>query len=106
MYYAPDGFFEGEIFEAMERVVMHEVPHRPILGDDLAREADHTPELHASGFDIDGLVYRFHETDSTVALMPVGCDAPTNRLVGARPRANMITTTIRSEANSDWCTSS
>jgi len=106
LFPAPDGFFEGEIFEAMEGIVMHEVPHRPILGDNLACEADHAPELHAFGFNIDGLIYRFHETDSIVALVPVDGGAPTNRLVGARPRANTIATTSTSDANSDWCTSS
>jgi len=41
------------ILEAMERIVMHEGPHRPILSNDLARQADHTPKFHASGFNVD-----------------------------------------------------
>jgi hypothetical protein len=29
-------FVEPEVFEAVQRIVMHEGPHRPVLGDDLA----------------------------------------------------------------------
>ena len=46
---------------------MHEGPHRPVLGNDLACEADHASEFHASGFDVDRVVYRFHVTDSMTA---------------------------------------
>jgi hypothetical protein len=34
----PHGFFEGEIFQPMQRIVMNEVPHGPVVRDDLARE--------------------------------------------------------------------
>ena len=51
---------------------MHEGPHRPILSNDLACQADHAPEFHAPGFDVDGVVYRFHVTDSMTAPARVG----------------------------------
>jgi hypothetical protein len=43
------GFVEWATLEAMERVVVNKGPHRPILADDLAGEADHRPELHPLG---------------------------------------------------------
>ena len=79
LFAAPDGFFKRKIFEAMERIVMHEGAHRPVLGNDrarqanlasefrtsgcnvglgnnLARQAIHALELHASGCNVDRVV--------------------------------------------------
>jgi hypothetical protein len=50
LFAASDGFFKREVLEAVERIVMHEGPHRPVLGNDLTRQADHAPEFHAPGF--------------------------------------------------------
>ena len=41
-----DRFFKWQMFEAMQRVVMHECSHRPIIGDRLARKPDQRSQLH------------------------------------------------------------
>ena len=52
LFAAPDGFFKRKIFEAVEWIVVDEGPHRPVLRDDFAREADHAAQFHPSGFNV------------------------------------------------------
>ena len=59
----------------MERIVVHEGPHRPILRDHFAGEVNDTAQLHASGFDVDRRVYRFHASDSVSGAMSSGQSA-------------------------------
>jgi hypothetical protein len=61
---ATNRFLEREIFETVERIVVHERPHRPILGDDFAGELHDAAQLHPSGLDVDRTVYLFHVDDS------------------------------------------
>ena len=39
-------FFKRKIFQAMKRIMVHERSHRPVLGDDFARQADDAQEFH------------------------------------------------------------
>mgnify|MGYP001589391086 CR=1 FL=1 len=59
-----------EIFEAVQRIVMHEGAHRPVLGNDLAGELDQPSELHALGLAVRRCFYFFHSLDSIVVAYP------------------------------------
>src|SRR4026209_2921038 len=43
---AADRLFKVKIFQPVQRVVMHEGAHGPVVGDDLAGETDERSELH------------------------------------------------------------
>src|SRR5690348_12671386 len=64
---APNRLVKREIFEAMERIVMNEGAHGPVLGDHLAGETDNAAKLHATGVRVDGIhvpSYFVHAGDS------------------------------------------
>ena len=50
LFAAPDGLFKRKVLEAMERIVVHEGPHRPVLRDDFACEVNDPTQLHPSEF--------------------------------------------------------
>jgi hypothetical protein len=63
LFAAADGLFKRKVLKAMERIVVHERPHRPILRDDFTRKVNDPTQLHASGFDVGRRDYRFHTSD-------------------------------------------
>ena len=98
---APDGFLERQILKTMERIVMHERPHRPILGDDFSCELDDPSQLHPSGFDVDRRGYLFHANVPMISLGESATLLGPNSPAGITPSAMTISTTISSAANSD-----
>src|SRR5262245_34406641 len=97
---APHCLLERKVFKAMERFVVHERPHRPILRDDLACEMDHPSQLHSPRFDVGSVLYLSHTNNSVMAPVAVVSVPVSNRWVGTTPKASNTTTRIESEANS------
>ena len=98
---APDGFLERQILKTMERIVMYERPHRPVLGDDFSCELDDPSQLHPSGFDVDRRGYLFHANNPVTALVSAGAESGPHSPAGITPNAMTISTTISSATNSD-----
>src|SRR5215467_4539054 len=63
LFAAPDCLLKREVLEAVERIVVDEGPHRPILRDYFTREMNNPAQLHASGYDVGRRNYRFHASD-------------------------------------------
>ncbi len=59
------GLFEVEFFEPVQRIVMHECAHGPVVGDDLARQPDQSFQLHPLGFAEARADYLCHSIIST-----------------------------------------
>src|SRR5689334_13052555 len=100
LFAAADRFFKGKVFETVERVVMHEGPHGPILRDDFPGEADDAAQLHPPGFNVGRALYRVHVDDSPMIAGANEAPAGVKSVAGARPKANRTTTTISKDANS------
>jgi hypothetical protein len=49
---ALDGFFERQIFDTVQWIVVDEGPHRPVSRDDFPRKADDAPQFHSPGFNV------------------------------------------------------
>ena len=47
-----NGFFERQIFNAVQWIVVDESPHRPVLGDDFASKTDDPAQFHSPGFNV------------------------------------------------------
>ena len=97
---APDGIFKRKIFQTVKRVVVNEGPHRPVLRDDFAGEADDASQLHPSRFDVGPILYLFHLIASTFALVGGVVLSGPNRFDDAPPSASRTRMTITKEANS------
>src|SRR5262245_7444547 len=63
LFAAPDCLLKWEVLEAVERLVVDECPHRPILRDYFTLEMNNPAQLHASGLDVGRRNYRFHASD-------------------------------------------
>jgi hypothetical protein len=61
-----------EMFQATQRIMVNEGPHRPVMGDDLARKPDQAPESHALGLAVRCFLYFFHKLNSKAAECPSG----------------------------------
>src|SRR5580765_6176859 len=97
---APDGLLERKVFKAMERIMVHESPHRPILRDDFACEMDNPSQFHSPRFEVWSVLYLFHTNNSVMAPVAVITMPVSSRWVGTTPNASNTTTRIVSEANS------
>src|SRR5262249_810063 len=100
LFAPPDGLFERKILETMERVVVHESPHRPVLRDDFACEVDDPSQLHPSRFDVGPVLYLFHGNDPVMALLAVTIVSDPKKVAGISPNASNTTTSMASDANS------
>src|SRR5581483_4404362 len=95
-----DRLLERQALQAVQRIVMHEGPHGPVLSDDFAREADRPAKLHPLGVGIGGGRHRFHVVDSVACIC--GAGAPESRSRGGtRPSATSRTMTSTKDAVSD-----
>jgi hypothetical protein len=52
-----------QVFEAMQRVVMDEGAHGPVLRDHFTRKTHDTAKLHSAGVGILPACYLFHRRD-------------------------------------------
>jgi hypothetical protein len=61
---APDRLLKRQILEAMEWIVVHEVPHRPVARNHFTGDTDDAAKRHATSFKVGGGVYWFHVRNS------------------------------------------
>src|SRR5262245_1625995 len=65
-----DRFIEMEILQTVQRIVMDKRAHRPVIGDDLAREPNQPAKLHSQAFAVSGRRARYHALISRAARSP------------------------------------
>ena len=52
LFAAAHGFVEGQVLQAVQRVVVDECPHRPVLREDFARPLDDVAQVSPRGVDL------------------------------------------------------
>src|SRR2546421_213624 len=91
---------KGQVFETMQRVMMDECAHRPILRDDFPGKPDDAAKFHAAGIGIVFSCYLVHACGLSAVRYSRFASVP-RKSCGMRPKAiNRVSTMVR-EANSE-----